>query len=179
VTYNGPERRQAQAELQRAQQVNEILAKLAIALIVLVVIALGMAWWSSYSGRQNVVDDQRRDCARSKLDRRANAAGWRTAEAARRATAENPEIESAERRAAAIAASRYKEVADALDARSRIDCREAFPDAQLFQFTSSEPDAAEDTVADRRLIRGLAVAAAEVQGERETSPALRRAPDDP
>jgi hypothetical protein len=163
----------------RRQSTAEIVARLAIALIVLCAIALSMAWWSSYSGRQNVVDDQRRDCARSKLDRRANATGWRTAEAARRLTANNPEIETTERRAAAVAAARYKEVADALDARSRIDCREAFPDAQLFQFSSSESSAGEDQIAERERWRELAVAAAEVERERKATAALGRAPDDP
>lgn len=89
-------------------------------------------WVSSYQGRVDVIDTQRLGCERSKLDRQANALGWRAAEEARRTAAQHSTGEA--RIANAKAAEQYKAIADQLSARSRIDCRKQYPDAHFVQF---------------------------------------------
>lgn len=58
---------------------------------------------------------QRQGCERAKADRTANATGWRIAEQARR---DDGQVDVADR---------YARIAAGLEARSRIDCAEAFP----------------------------------------------------
>ena len=177
-TYPGPERRKAPTRDARV----EILIKVLVAQIFFAILLIGTLWWSGYSDRQDTVQNQRGGCERGKLDRRANASGWRTAEAARRATAEDPNVTADERRNARIAADRYQEIADALDERSRLDCEKAFPDASLLEFANTAPDAEQTErqhVAERRLDQLLAVASAEVQRERVADAALGRSSDDP
>jgi hypothetical protein len=87
------------------------------------VIGLVAAWamlifvqlYSSYQARQDIVESQRAGCERGKLDRTANAQGWRNAEAARRASGDD-EI-----------ADVYRGIAEGLEARSRVVCSVAFP----------------------------------------------------
>jgi stage III sporulation protein SpoIIIAA len=102
-----------------------------IGVLVLLVVSV---WLIGYQGRQEQVDAVRRACERGKLDRVANAHGWRTAETARRATASDRGNPDAERASAALAADRYSDIAGELEERSRINCATAFPDASLLPF---------------------------------------------
>jgi len=75
--------------------------------------------WQSYEGRVDLVGNSRTACERNKLDRQANASGWRIAEGARRA---DGQIE---------VANEYAKIATGLEERSKIDCTKAFPKASL------------------------------------------------
>lgn len=77
-------------------------------------------FYSNYQGRANVVQAQRAGCERSKLDRGANAEGWRNAQKARIASGDF------------AVARRYGEIALGLELRSKINCAKAFSDAKLF-----------------------------------------------
>lgn len=94
----------------------ELLRVAGLALFVLFV------WLTGYFGRVDIVDFQRRGCERGKLDRQANALGWRTAEAARRADGQ------------LVIADRYARIASGLERRSRVNCRDAYPDPGAFGF---------------------------------------------
>lgn len=96
-----------------------------VAPVLALVIILGAVWSSSYAGRQALIKSQRAACERGKLDRAANAEGWRTAERARRATGTHADL---------IVAELYDRIATGLEARARIDCKEVFPDARLLDF---------------------------------------------
>lgn len=98
----------------------------------------------SYVGREDVVKASQRGCERSKLDREANATGWRAAETARLNTlaksrhisftqawkliwrkpslTDSPDL---------VAARTYDKIASGQEARSRISCAKAFPKASL------------------------------------------------
>lgn len=106
---------------------------------------IGYVFYQSYAGRESVVDASRLGCERSKLDREANAIGWRTAETARehsvaqelhislkkvkqlvktkRGVNDVPDL---------VAAREYDRIAKGLEVRSRISCSLAFPKAGLF-----------------------------------------------
>lgn len=87
-----------------------------------IVVLIFSIWVSSYQGRVNVVDSQRRGCERGKLDRAANAQGWRIAQQARLA---DGQVE---------VARQYARIAAGLEARSRIDCAAVFPHPKLIEF---------------------------------------------
>jgi hypothetical protein len=71
-------------------------------------------WMIQRDGQLALRDSSRAGCERAKLDRYANARGWRNAEAARR--------EDREFQVAAI----YAGIARELEMRSRVDCDAAF-----------------------------------------------------
>lgn len=77
-------------------------------------------FYQSYEGRETVVHAQRAGCERSKNDRKANAAGWRIAEKARR---DGGQI---------LVANHYRDIASQLEKRSRIPCNKAVPQAGIF-----------------------------------------------
>lgn len=108
----------------------------------MIVIFLG--FWQAYQARIDLVASQRAGCERGKLDRAANAEGWRTAQVARAASAAENKSISIEavnkliRQPVSpgdgfdlIAARRYHKITTELTKRSRINCAEAFPDATL------------------------------------------------
>jgi hypothetical protein len=90
-----------------------------VALVVAVSALVFGSWLTAYSGRQALVDSQRAGCERSKLDRAANARGWRAAEAART------------RDGNLNTATFYGHLAAELEMRSRIDCVRQFPAPSL------------------------------------------------
>lgn len=89
------------------------------------VLLLGYVTWLSYEGHVSLVDSQRAACGRGKLDRRANAEGWRAAEAARRATGTHTDL---------VAAGKYARIAGGLERRAGVDCVVAFPSPSLLPF---------------------------------------------
>lgn len=106
---------------------------------------LGYVFYQSYVGREDVVKSQRKGCERGKLDREANAEGWRAAERVRLATFANQEhlvVEEAQvwldepsrpdDPPDLIAARRYNRIATGLEVRSKIDCAKAYPKAGIF-----------------------------------------------
>lgn len=95
------------------------MAKLIVLGLVVNCVVLGYVFWTGYEGRKDLVASQRAGCERGKLDRGANAAGWRNAEEARTADGDFE------------VAAEYKRIADGLEARSRIICSEAFPKASF------------------------------------------------
>lgn len=104
-------------------EVSSILTKLAIMLLIGMLVQLGVigyVFYSSYQGRKEVVTSQRAGCKRGKLDRGANATGWRIAQAARAADKQF------------AVAARYSIIAAGLETRSRIDCAKAYPKASIF-----------------------------------------------
>lgn len=97
-----------------------------LAIICIAIVAVwGYTVWQSFEGRVLIVNSQRAACRRGKLDRAANAAGWRTAEAARLATGTPTDL---------IAAGKYGAIAEGLEQRSRVDCAAAFPGPSLLPF---------------------------------------------
>lgn len=92
-----------------------LLRFMAIQLVVLILI-LSTVILSSWQGRVDQVESNRRGCERSKLDRGANARAWREAQ---RARTRDGDFDTA---------ALYRDVADQLERRSLIRCSEAFPD---------------------------------------------------
>lgn len=91
-------------------------------------IILGMAvqlaviiymFYQSYQGRADLIRSQRAGCERGKLDRQANAAGWRIAEAARIASGDHD------------VAAKYNILATSLERRGRINCSHVYPKASV------------------------------------------------
>ena len=121
------------------------LVRLLILVMVLQLVIVGYVFYSNYQGRQDLVKSQRAGCERGKLDRGANAEGWRAAETARIASAaktlhistdeatvlvrEKPESNSIPD---VVAARRYDRIASGLEERARIVCKKQFPDAEVF-----------------------------------------------
>lgn len=127
------------------------LTRLIIGGLVMILALTAVVFAQSYFGRKNLekaekqarlelVMSQRAGCQRSKKDRRANALGWRTAQAARMsAMAENvdiplKEVENLLKQPRKpnepfdlVAARRYDKIAHELEKRSEINCAKAFP----------------------------------------------------
>jgi hypothetical protein len=76
----------------------------------------------SYDGRLQIRSNAVAGCERGKADRVVNAVGWRTAEAARRASGTPSDL---------VAAARYDRVASSLEQRSRLRCSSAYPKPTL------------------------------------------------
>lgn len=106
-------------QIRRNEQMLYSLAKLILVLMAIQLLVILYVGWSSYNGRQDLVESQRAGCNRAKLDRSANAQGWRIAEAARRAEGQE------------VVAKAYNDIAEGLEDRSRIDCIDAFPKARI------------------------------------------------
>lgn len=96
------------------------LARLVVIGLCVQIAVIGYVFYSSYQGRVRLAQAQQAGCSRAKLDRVDNALGWRNAEAARRQSGQ------------INIANEYGAIASGLEARSRIDCKTAFPDASLF-----------------------------------------------
>lgn len=127
------------------------LVKLFIGGMILFLVLVAIVFAQSYFGRNDLADSeeraqvaliasQRAGCERSKLDRKANASGWRTAQAARlRSLADQLDIsyKSVQQLVAQdptpddpgdlVAARKYNALATELEKRSKINCAEAFP----------------------------------------------------
>lgn len=100
-------------------------------LVVLAILVLSV-WVVSSQGRSELVKSQRIGCQRGLADRQANARGWRSAQAAREATANDSTVSPNERSSARRAAKQYAELAGGLEARARIDCSQVYPDPGPF-----------------------------------------------
>jgi Tfp pilus assembly protein PilO len=120
------------------------LAKLVIACFLVMLVVVVWVGYVNYQGRQNLVTAQRAGCERAKLDREANAQGWRAAEAARlESLAQDLDISYATAQTLVeqdpksndppdlVAARKYNKIASGQEKRSKIDCAQAFPDASL------------------------------------------------
>ena len=127
------------------------LMKFAILVLLLFLLLTGVVFLQSIIGRSNLaeasrqarselVDSQRHGCERGKLDRRANARGWRTAQKARMKTLAQDldisykevtillgQLPRADDPPDLVSARRYDEIAAELEERSRINCAQAFP----------------------------------------------------
>lgn len=120
------------------------LARLVVLCFVLLGCALAYSFVTGYQGRKDLVESQRAGCARGKLDRAANARGWRAAETARLSSLSR-ELDITYAAAEAmlvvkphavdhsdlVAARLYNDIAFGLEKRSRIDCLKEFPEAGL------------------------------------------------
>lgn len=84
-----------------------------------IVMALIYVLAQSYEGRVELRDSQLHGCERGRLDRAANARGWRTAEHARYRDGDFD------------VASTYASIARGLEVRAAIDCETAFPSPSL------------------------------------------------
>jgi hypothetical protein len=92
-------------------QIMKVVAAIACIQLAMVVYVIYM----SYEGRVRVVKSQRAGCERAKADRNANARGWRIAQAARTQSGD------------LVVAEAYSNIAAGQEKRSRIVCKEAFP----------------------------------------------------
>lgn len=121
------------------------LAKLAITFFLVILVVIAYVLWQSYEGRVDLVNSTRSACERGKIDRSANASGWRTAEMARLVSAAEVlhiSIDAAKQTLPQkplpndpedlTAARRYSQIAAGLEERSRINCVHAFPNASFF-----------------------------------------------
>lgn len=108
------------------------------------ILVIAYVVYQSYEGRVDLINSQRIGCNRGKLDRQANAEGWRAAEEARIASlALSSKITINQARALVkqprkpddppdlTAAWRYDRIAAGLEKRSRIVCEEAYPSASF------------------------------------------------
>lgn len=95
------------------------LAKLILIGMCVQLLVILYVFYQSYEGRVDVVTTQRAGCERAKLDRNANARGWRIAQ--RRAASQGqPQF-----------ADLYAELATDLEVRGRIHCSDVFPKASF------------------------------------------------
>lgn len=97
----------------------KMLTQLLLIGMVVQMLVVGYVFYQSYAGRTKLVHSQRAGCERSKFDRQANAAGWRIAEAARRAGGQ------------IVVANRYRDIASKMEDRSRIKCDQVYPTAGI------------------------------------------------
>ena len=107
----------SQTPLTKGQGIS--IVKLFLGGMLCMLLVVGYVFYTGYSGRVEVVKAQRAGCERSKLDRSANARGWRNAETARAAAGQY------------IIAAQYADIASELEARSEIICSRAFKKASL------------------------------------------------
>lgn len=127
-------------------------AVLALASLVVVgmVVQLGVIVYvkvTDYQGEKRDVTNLRNRCELNKIDRGANARGWRTAQTARmNSVAEDLDISLDKVKQLVknqpkslpsdsfdlVAAKEYDKIAAGLEQRSRISCAKAFPKAKLF-----------------------------------------------
>jgi hypothetical protein len=116
------------------------LAKMIIIGLLVQIAVIGYVFYQSYAGREEVVNSQRLGCERGKLDRKANALGWRAAEQARIAEfATEQHLVPSEAKLwlnmphrpsdpySLIAARRYDKIATGLENRGRITCAVVYP----------------------------------------------------
>ena len=130
-------------------KLRSLIFRLVIMIIIGMVVQLaviGYVFYANYQGRSDLVKSQRAGCKRGKLDRGANAEGWRAAEAARIASAaktlhipigEVTVIVRAKNPPQHVipdvrAARKYHRIASGLEERARIICEEQFPGAKIF-----------------------------------------------
>lgn len=121
------------------------IVKLMIAGMLAFLLLVGYVFFQAYQGRTALVDSQRAGCGRGKLDRAANASGWRSAQAARlRSVAVTMHISfdaakqvlrqapSPDDLSDLTTARKYDKIATGLEKRARIDCAKVYPKAGLF-----------------------------------------------
>lgn len=94
-------------------------------LTAVIAVVWGYTVWQSFEGRRDLVGSQRSGCERGKLDRLANAEGWRAAETARRASGTVNDLR---------AARKYQRIAEGLEDRARVKCDDVFPSPSLLPF---------------------------------------------
>ena len=107
---------------QAAHETLKQLRRLVTVFVVAAVLLFAYTIWQSYQGRLDIRRAQIAACTRAKLDRLANAEGWRAAERARLATGTQSDR---------AAAARYDAIATGLEHRGHIDCEVVFPPASL------------------------------------------------
>jgi hypothetical protein len=95
------------------------------------VLVIGYTFYDSHQGRVNLVNTQRKGCERSKLDRQDNAdfqVAYTKYVNTLKAAGEVPK----EVRAAAKEANKtYQRTAQSLTERSKINCKEVYPDVKF------------------------------------------------
>lgn len=138
-------------DIYMTKEMGRKLVRLVIGCLCMVLLLVGLVFWYGHEARSDLatseeraraalVASQRAGCERGKLDRRVNANGWRTAQAARlRSLASELDISYAsvqqlvasdptpEDPGDLVAARKYNKLASELEARSRIDCRLVYP----------------------------------------------------
>jgi hypothetical protein len=132
-------------DIYMTKKTGRMLVRLVIIGLVCFLGLIGYVLWQSYAGRVDLVNASRTACARGKLDRGANAKGWRTAQTAReKSLAEELHISdeavaklikvdpSPSDPPDLVAARNYDSIASGLEKRSRIDCTVVFPNASFF-----------------------------------------------
>lgn len=120
------------------------VVKLILLSLIILLFVLGYSVYSAYEGRKALVDSQRAGCERGKLDRSANAEGWRAAQVARTNTLAKdmgtsvaavealfPQPPKIDDPPDLVAARKYNRISSGLESRSKIDCKTAFPSAGL------------------------------------------------
>ena len=95
-----------------------VVKMIVIALIIQLVVIF-YVFITDYRGRIDAISSQRAGCERAKLDRNANAQGWRIAQLARTDSGDT------------AVAAQYRLIAEGLEKRARVDCNKAFPMADL------------------------------------------------
>lgn len=97
-----------------------LLAKIVVIGLFVNLGVIGYVFGSNYAARKNTVAGQRVGCERNKLDRKANATGWRIAQEARKKSGD------------ISIAIKYGNLARDLERRARLDCNKTYPKARLF-----------------------------------------------
>jgi hypothetical protein len=131
-------------DIYMTKEMGRHLVKLLIIGMVCFLTLIGYVLWQSYEGRADLVTSSRTACERGKLDRGANARGWRTAQVAReKSLAQAMHISdqavaklvkadpSPNDPADLVAARRYNRIANGLERRFHIDCKRVFPSASF------------------------------------------------
>jgi hypothetical protein len=108
------------------------LAKLVLIGLVVQLLVIGYVFYSGYQTHANNIRNQRAGCERNKQDR-ADSAAFQTAQTVyiNKVTGA-ASVKEDVKRAAREARKTFDRTSASLTARSKIDCKKAFPDATLF-----------------------------------------------
>lgn len=108
------------AKAEKTNRIANLFAKLVLVGMCIQLLVIGYVFITEYNGRTDVVTAARQGCERDKLDRKANARGWRIAEEARRKEGQTK------------VADDYAKIAGPMEKRSRINCKARYPKASMF-----------------------------------------------
>jgi hypothetical protein len=107
------------------------LARLILLGMFVQLLVIGYVFFQAYDQRVTLVDSQRHGCERGKLDRKDNA-DFQTAQTNYiLVLTDTTSVGKDVKDAANVANKTYLRTSKSLTERSKIDCKEAFPDAQL------------------------------------------------
>lgn len=113
----------------------KLLIRITVLLVVAVLALFFMVVLSSYQSRVDITNTLRTGCERSKADRIDNASAWTAHRVYITKVTGADSVQEDVKRAARIANRTYRRVSRHLKARSKVECRRAFPDPPFFKLS--------------------------------------------